>query len=91
MGRSNMKEISTTASGPSNNNYQRPLKSYCIFWIMTTQIDIIARQDYAHDMGVEEGAAKERAIIAKQMLADSVPPETVAKYTGLSVEDLAKL
>ena len=49
-----MKEISTTASGPSlNNNYQRPLKSYCIFWIMTTQIDIIAKQMLAEKLEPE--------------------------------------
>ena len=26
-----------------------------------------------------------------EMLADSVPPETVAKYTGLSAEEIAAL
>ena len=59
--------------------------------IMTTQIDIIARQDYAHDMGVEEGEAKKSREIAKQMLAKSYSPKEVAEITGLSAEEVAKL
>ena len=63
--------------------------------IMTTQIDIIARQDYAHDMGVEEGlqqGAKQKASeIARQMLAKSYSPKEVAEITGLSAEEVAKL
>lgn len=54
---------------------------------MTTERDIRNQIRFAEKKGME----KERLAIARQMLADSVPAETVARYTGLSKEALAAL
>ena len=41
--------------------------------------------------GKAEGKAEEKSAIARRMLEDGVPAETVAKYSGLSEEDVMKL
>ena len=41
--------------------------------------------------GIAEGKAKGIAGIAKAMLADNVNPAVIAKYTGLSEEEIRKL
>jgi predicted transposase/invertase (TIGR01784 family) len=41
--------------------------------------------------GVEEGRQQGQHDTARRMLADGMPPATVAKYTGLSLEDIEKL
>ena len=41
--------------------------------------------------GRAEGRAEEKAIIAAQMKADNLPTEVIAKYTGLSPEEISKL
>ncbi|MBO4428176.1 MAG: hypothetical protein J5771_06830 [Bacteroidales bacterium] len=66
---------------------------------MTTERDIRNQIRFAKkeglqegmEQGIEKGAEQKAAEIARQMLADSIPAETVAKYTGLSPDDLAKL
>ena len=47
--------------------------------------------EYARQEGLKEGEAKQQAKIAKAMLADKVAPEVVAKYTGLTTEEIEAL
>ena len=70
---------------------------------MITELDLALRYDYAMDKGRAEGEAKgkaeglaegkaeEKSAIARRMLEDGVPAETVAKYSGLKEEDVLKL
>ena len=70
---------------------------------MVTELDLALRYDYALDKGRAEGEAKgkaeglaegkaeEKSAIARRMLEDGVPAETVAKYSGLKEEDVLKL
>ena len=74
---------------------------------MITELDLALRYDYALDKGRAEGEAKgkaeglaegeaigearEKSAIARRMLEDGVPTETVAKYSGLKEEDVLKL
>ena len=70
---------------------------------MVTELDLALRYDYAMDkgraegeakgkaVGLAEGKAEEQAAIARRMLADGVLVETVAKYSGLTKEDVLKL
>ena len=39
----------------------------------------------------EEGAAKAQKEIAKKLKAADMPPEDIAEYTGLTVEEIAQL
>ncbi|MCL2220364.1 MAG: Rpn family recombination-promoting nuclease/putative transposase, partial [Chitinispirillia bacterium] len=41
--------------------------------------------------GMTEGAAKERQKNANAMIAEGIPPETIARITGLSVDKIRKL
>lgn len=41
--------------------------------------------------GIAEGMKKNAIAVAKTMKLDNIPLETIAKYTGLSVEDLAAI
>ena len=43
------------------------------------------------EKGKEEGEHNAKIETAKNMLKDGLPKEVVAKYTGLSVEDVKKL
>lgn len=54
---------------------------------MTTQLDINGWVKYAR----EEGKAEVKTEIAKAMLADKIAPELIAKYTGLSEEEVRGL
>jgi len=51
--------------------------------------------DFAREEGREEGREEERreltAEFARRMLADNLPVETIAKYTGLTEEQIAAL
>ena len=51
--------------------------------------------EYARQEGLKEGEAKgeakQQAKIAKAMLADKMAPEVVAKYTGLTTEEIEAL
>ena len=66
---------------------------------MTTEMDKLNIQ-YTRDLrmreqGREEGRKEERreltAEIARRMLADNLPVETIAKYSGLTEEQVAAL
>lgn len=70
---------------------------------MLDERDILEIKDYAFEQGLEKGKAKGReeglaegrkeAVneTAKAMLADGMPVETVAKYTGLTAEMIGNL
>ena len=62
---------------------------------MTTQWDIDDQITTAYlqgeEKGVEKGIEKEKAEIAKAMLDENVAPEQIARFTGLSVEEIAAL
>ena len=66
---------------------------------MRTELDIIAERQFAVEQaeargearGEVRGEAKQKAEIAKAMLADKVAPEVVAKYTGLTLEEIQQL
>ena len=63
---------------------------------MVTELDLALRYDYAREQGEAigeargraEGKAEEKSAIARRMLEDGVPAETVAKYSGLSAEEV---
>ena len=63
--------------------------------IMHNELDRLAENAFAREQGFAEGEAKgkadEKADIAKAMLADKVNPSVIAKYTGLSEEEIQKL
>ncbi len=62
---------------------------------MHNELDRLAENAFAREQGFAEGEAKgkadEKADIAKAMLADNVNPAVIAKYTGLSEEEIRKL
>ena len=70
---------------------------------MITELDLALRYDYAMDKGRAEGLAEgeaigeargkaeEQAAIAKRMLEDGVPMELVAKYSGLTENEVLDL
>lgn len=43
------------------------------------------------DKGVKQGIEQEKKSIARQMKADGVPLQSIARYTGLSEEEIAGL
>ena len=49
--------------------------------------DQLATLDFAE----QKGRAEERLDIARKMKASSVPAGTISLYTGLSLEEIAKL
>ena len=58
---------------------------------MTTERDRINQLDYARKKGREEGREEERTKNAKNLLALGVDPATIAKATGLSEAEMARL
>lgn len=46
---------------------------------------------YARQEAIEEGRAEGRAEVAREMLADGMPVDKIAKYTELSIEEIAAL
>ena len=58
---------------------------------MTTDRDIRNQIAYAEQKGLEKGFEQGVESTAKKMLADNVPAEVIAKYTGLSAEEIRKL
>ena len=62
---------------------------------MTTARDTHNQIEYAKETGLEEGLAKgrekERKAIAINLIQLGTPCEIVAKATGLSLEEVAKL
>ena len=55
---------------------------------MITELDLALQYDYAREQGEARGKAEEKSAIARRMLEDGVPAETVAKYSGLSAEEV---
>ena len=47
--------------------------------------------EYGFEQGVEQGAAQSKAEIARAMLSDGMDIALVAKYSGLSPEEIAAL
>ena len=66
---------------------------------MITELDMVLRNDYARKegeaigeaRGKAEGKAEEQSAIARRMLEDNVPVEAIAKYSGLSEDEVRKL
>ena len=58
---------------------------------MTTERDIQNYISYAREKGLEEGRAEGRMETARNMLADEISIDLVAKYTGLSIEQVKQL
>ena len=58
---------------------------------MTTERDIQNYISYAREKGLEEGRAEGRMEAARNMLADEISIDLVAKYTGLSIEQVKQL
>ena len=58
---------------------------------MITELDMVLRNDYARKEGKAEGKAEEQSAIARRMLEDNVPVEVIAKYSGLSEDEVRKL
>ncbi len=62
---------------------------------MTTERDIQNYISYAREKGLEEGMEKGReegrVEAARNMLADEISIDLVAKYTGLSIEQVKQL
>ena len=60
---------------------------------------MVLRNDYARKegeaigeaRGKAEGKAEEQSAIARRMLKDNVPVEVIAKYSGLSEDEVRKL
>ena len=59
--------------------------------IMTTEIDRMCQLSYAEKKGRADGLAQNKADTARAMKADGMAPELIAKYTGLTAEEIAKL
>ena len=70
---------------------------------MITELDMVLRNDYARKEGEAigeargraegeaRGKAEEQSAIARRMLEDNVPVEVIAKYSGLSEDEVRKL
>ena len=58
---------------------------------MTTERDIRNQIRYAERKGMEKGMEKEAERVARKMLADKLPVEIIAKYSGLSEEQVRAL
>ena len=65
---------------------------------MLDERDILEIKDYAFEQGLAKGLAEGRKEAAERvnetaraMLADGMPVETVAKYTGLTAEMIGNL
>ena len=66
---------------------------------MITELDMVLRNDYARKEGEAigeargraEGKAEEQSAIARRMLEDNLPVEVIAKYSGLSEDEVRKL
>ena len=52
---------------------------------------VLEEMAYACQEAIEEGRAEGRAEIAREMLADGMPVDKIAKYTELSIEEIEAL
>ena len=58
---------------------------------MTTERDIRNQIRYAEKRGREEGREEQAIETARRMLADKMPFETIARYSGLSEDEVRAL
>ena len=58
---------------------------------MTTERDIRNQIRYAEKKGMEKGMEKGVEKVAREMLKDNVPIETIAKYSGLTEDQVRAL
>ena len=58
---------------------------------MTTERDIRNQIRYAEKKGMEKGMEKGVEKVAREMLRHNVPIETIAKYSGLTEEQVRAL
>ena len=58
---------------------------------MFTELDRIAQINFAKKAGVAEGREDERITVAKAMIKENIPVETISKCTGLSPEIINNL
>ena len=58
---------------------------------MTLADEMIIEKRIEHELGVKEGIAQGKFDTAKRMKDDSLPDDLIAKYTGLSMEEIEKL
>ena len=72
---------------------EQELYAYEYYWDAVYNERGAIRHGYkqGHDMGLAEGRAEERRANALKMRADNMPVELIAKYTGLSAEEIAAL
>lgn len=56
---------------------------------MLDEQSIIQTQRFHERKGREEGLAEGKAESARAMLADNMDPQLIAKYTGLTAEEIA--
>ena len=59
--------------------------------IMTTERDKQAQLNYARSQGLEEGLAKGKLETARKLKAEGIAIDVIAKCTGLTEEQIAKL
>jgi predicted transposase/invertase (TIGR01784 family) len=59
--------------------------------IMDWQSGMVEAKRAGIEEGIEEGIEKNRVENAKNLLSDGIEPERVAKYIGLSLDDVLKL
>ena len=53
--------------------------------------DVLYASHIAYDKGVRKGATDAKREMAKAMLADGVPVERIAAYSGLSKDEIKAL
>ena len=69
------------------------LRSLMARWDYANTIDFAREEgrEEGRKEGQEEGKQQQTLEVARRMLADKVPVETIARYTGLTEEQIAAL
>ncbi len=52
---------------------------------------VLEEMAYARQEAIEEGREEGRAEVAREMLADGIPVDKIAKFTDLSIEEIEML
>ena len=58
---------------------------------MNSERDRINQWEYAMEQAKTEGKAEEKSLIAKNFKNSGIPYETIAKCTGLTIEEIERL